>query len=216
MTGLNPFTARKQSPVEPVTPRQYDYLHDLFMQRCDIKGIGPARAQGEFNLWVDTLDKAKASTMIDKMKTDNTRLRELFAPLKSDALQMATVGLVLDDGMYARGETVFKLYHTVHGANVLVAKELVIIEHENGDRDAEFVYRGTAPLVSIAKDGRKLTLEEARQFGHIYGQCCRCLSPLTHEISIALGIGPKCGGHEYGDEFKVLYKAEQARLKQPA
>ncbi len=42
--------------------------------------------------------------------------------------------------------------------------------------------------------GRKMTLEEAEEFGALYGFCCRCGRTLTDENSIEAGIGPVCAG----------------------
>lgn len=39
---------------------------------------------------------------------------------------------------------------------------------------------------------RKLSLEEAQEFGKLYGECIRCGARLTDETSIANGIGPIC------------------------
>lgn len=213
MTGHNPFQRedRPQPPAEVATERQRSYVTDLLMTRAGIKGMDLTDAREATEVFVVALTKTGASAIIDRVKEENHRLRLFFGPLQEDAKRMAVkpaVGNVLEDGMYVRGDgKVFKLYHTVHGANELVAKELVI-EGDTG----EFIYRGKGPLASLLTNSRRLTLEEARAFGAIYGQCCRCLAPLTHEISIALGIGPKCGGHEYGDEFKVLYQAAKASL----
>ena len=59
----------------------------------------------------------------------------------------------------------------------------------------------------------KLTLQEAADFGHIYGSCCICSRELTDELSIALGIGPVCGKREFGGEFTTIMKAKKEELK---
>lgn len=41
---------------------------------------------------------------------------------------------------------------------------------------------------------RKLTLDEAKAYGKVTGQCCVCARKLTNEDSIAAGIGPVCAG----------------------
>lgn len=212
--GRNPFigTATKVAQEQGITDRQVAYLTDLLMAKAEIKGMDLDDAAALTAPFVAGLSKRYASEMIDTAKADNVKLRALFKPLRDDAkLLNATVfDTLLDDGLYVRGDgTVFKLYHTVHGSNQLVAKELIVT-----DGKGHFEYRGKAPLASLERDSRRLTLEEARAFGALYGQCCRCLAPLTHEISIALGIGPVCGGHEYGDEFTPIYKAMELSLKQ--
>ena len=65
-------------------------------------------------------------------------------------------------------------------------------------------------LAKLSADD-KLTLEQAREFGALYGTCCVCGRTLTNELSIHLGIGPKCGDREFGGEFKFLL--ERAKLE---
>lgn len=51
--------------------------------------------------------------------------------------------------------------------------------------------------------------ESSIQMDH-EGKCCACARPLTHPISIALGIGPECGGHYYDPQ---VLKAMKRRTK---
>jgi hypothetical protein len=113
---------------------------------------------------------------------------------------------VLEDGMYRNPKTgtIYKLYHTVHGANVQVAKELIIVS-EGPPAVVRFDYRGRKPLYSLTPEMR-LTMEEAREFGALYGTCCICGRTLTNELSIHLGIGPVCGRREFGGEFEFMVK----------
>lgn len=123
---------------------------------------------------------------------------------------------VLEDGVYrqkASGD-IFKVYHTKNGHQV--AKKLVVHKHAtytNGANDTtvevEFVYVGRKPLHSLASTDR-LSLEEAMEFGKLYGRCIICGRTLTNELSIALGIGPVCGDREFGGQFKFMI--EQAKL----
>lgn len=49
------------------------------------------------------------------------------------------------------------------------------------------------------KEEHRLTLEEAKEFGSLYGVCCRCGRRLTNETSKANGIGPICEGKFEGE-----------------
>ena len=44
----------------------------------------------------------------------------------------------------------------------------------------------------VRASGTRLTLERAKELGHLYGRCIRCGATLTDEGSIAAGIGPVC------------------------
>jgi hypothetical protein len=121
----------------------------------------------------------------------------------------------LEDGMYRRPKDgkIFKVYHTVHGANVQVAKELIIVDNGKTVMDSEgnvtfpyatvrFDYKGRKPLYSLTPEMR-LSMQEAREFGAVYGTCAICGRTLTNELSIHLGIGPVCGRREFGGEFEI-------------
>jgi hypothetical protein len=128
--------------------------------------------------------------------------------------------IVLEDGMYRNPSTgtIYKVYHTVHGNNVQVAKRLVVT---NFDPDPDgtlgpdgnwqhkqtakvkFKYEGRKPLYNLRPTDR-LTMDEARELGALYGTCVICARTLTNELSIHLGIGPVCGRREFGGEFEFM------------
>lgn len=127
----------------------------------------------------------------------------------------------LQDGMY-RGPNpnnhIYKVYHTVHGANQQVTKRLVVTEEiddynirseEANTVTVSFKYEGKAPLAFL-KPSMRLTTAEAMAFGRLYGACCICGKTLTNELSIHLGIGPVCGGREFSGEFQFI--VDQAKL----
>jgi hypothetical protein len=109
------------------------------------------------------------------------------------------------DGMYRNPATgqIFKVYHTVHGANQMVAKELIILPEiewytkivrgKEVTVKAEFEYRGKAGLRGLTGN-MKMTLEEGKQYGAIYGVCVRCGATLTREDSIERAMGLVCSG----------------------
>jgi len=109
------------------------------------------------------------------------------------------------DGMYRNPvtEQIFKVYVTVHGAHQRVAKELVMLPESEwytktvrGKQvtvKAEFVYRGKAGLKGLTAEMR-MSLEEGKKYGAIYGVCIRCAATLTREESIERAMGPVCAG----------------------
>jgi hypothetical protein len=103
------------------------------------------------------------------------------------------------EGIYrhpASGE-ILKVYRTVHGANKLCVKRLILpvtgSVHEAGA--ARFEYLGLA--VNYIEGHVRLSLEEAQEYGRLYGLCVRCGRTLTDEESIARGIGPDCAAKEW-------------------
>jgi hypothetical protein len=130
----------------------------------------------------------------------------------------------LEDGMYKGpkpNEHIYKVYHTVHGANQQVAKRLIVKDlayiadpdnpSANTGVTAQFKYEGKAPL-KFLKPSMRLTIQDAMAFGKLYGTCCVCGRTLTNELSIHLGIGPVCGNREFGGEFQFMLKQAQAEV----
>jgi hypothetical protein len=146
--------------------------------------------------------------------------RQEFAERAIEATGRKSEAPNLEDGMYREPNsgTIYKLYHTVHGANVQVAKELIVVDpgQRASDKSTDWIrkptvrfdYRGRKPLYKLTPEMR-LTIEEAKEFGALYGTCCICGRTLTNELSIALGIGPVCGNREFGGDFEFM--VEDAR-----
>jgi hypothetical protein len=85
-----------------------------------------------------------------------------------------------------RNGSIYKVQKAVHGSGHLYAKSLVV----HGPGSAEFQM---APgMVRKIKLDWRMTVDEARTYGALYGVCVRCGRTLTDETSIAEGIGPIC------------------------
>lgn len=92
------------------------------------------------------------------------------------------------EGMHKFGGVIFKVQKAARCRGRLYAKALV----EDGNGGWTFEYApGAIKNLSAAT---RLTLEEAKRFGMLYGTCCVCGRTLTNEESIAAGIGPICAG----------------------
>lgn len=104
-----------------------------------------------------------------------------------DEAKTRTSGKAAEEGMYKKDGVIYKIQIAVHGSGRPYAKQLV----ETGG-EWEFVKAPGMQFRLTAKD--KMTLEEAKEFGKLYGTCCVCGRTLTKEESIAEGIGPVCSG----------------------
>lgn len=96
---------------------------------------------------------------------------------------------VVEDGYYAdmTGD-IFKVQESQTSGR-LYAKLLVV---EDGSGRWEYTPGALRNL--YAED--RLSEEQAREFGRLYGVCCICGRTLTNEESIAAGIGPICSGKQ--------------------
>lgn len=124
---------------------------------------------------LDTMSRREISEKIDSMLGIVRRLRAAARPV-------APVD-ELESGIYGGNGSIVKVYRGQSGR--MLAKLLVI-----SDGEASFVYQGMA--TRFVKGLHKLSLDEAKSFGAIYGVCCNCGATLTDEGSIAAGIGPVC------------------------
>lgn len=148
--------------------------------------------------WLHTLPKKSGEAMV-KIPGINVSV-----PAKAETKE-------LEDGMYRdSANVIFKVYHTQRGFQV--AKRLCADGNEDGTSTVWFEYEGKRPLARLNASMR-MSYEEMKQFGAVYGSCCVCSKTLTDELSVALGIGPICGNREFGEEFKQTVKLTRAELK---
>lgn len=106
---------------------------------------------------------------------------ELFTDVPAPRHEPAT------EGMYRMDGAIFKVQVAHHGSGKPYAKRLV--------QDGETWSFEYAPgAIRTLHSGHRLTLEQAKEFGALYGTCCVCGRTLTNEASIEAGIGPICAG----------------------
>jgi hypothetical protein len=103
--------------------------------------------------------------------------------LKAQPYKPREAKVELEAGIYLHDGVVCKVQRAVHGSGNMYAKVL-------DTTTAKFEY--ATGLVTKIKAEERMTLEQAKEFGAIYGVCCNCGATLTDERSIEAGIGPIC------------------------
>lgn len=103
------------------------------------------------------------------------------------------------EGMYRTEDgTIFKVQRAVNGSGNLYAKQLVRdvqVGNVFGAVDqGRWKFQYVQGAISKLRLEDKMTLEQAKEFGALYGTCCVCGRTLTDETSISEGIGPICAG----------------------
>ncbi|QGH80051.1 hypothetical protein SEA_NHAGOS_40 [Gordonia phage NHagos] len=126
--------------------------------------------------------KRAASEAIDAAKERGAR--PVWEPLITEAPALSDEELegfwVLTDGR------IVKVQIAVHGSGRPYGK---VLDTETGR------FEHTPGVVREVRAGaQRLTLDRARELGHLYGRCVRCGRTLTDEGSIEAGIGPVCAG----------------------
>lgn len=139
-------------------------LDDKAYDQARVLEIAPSR----------DMDKAQASALIVYLKG---------CPKKGGDAAKAPA----PEGMHKLGDKIYKVQIAVHGSGKPYAKELV----QYGD---SFSFEYAPGAVSKLSEDTKMTLEQAKEFGALYGTCCVCGRTLTQESSIEAGIGPICAG----------------------
>jgi hypothetical protein len=181
------------------------YCGALMLEKAASTGANMEAPTASIYSWLSVRTAGEVSTNITRLKAEGFTGR--------------SVAPDLEDGMYLRTDnTIFKVYVTRAGQKVAkraVVTETGVDEEGNTTYEAEMVYEGKAPLRTLTADMR-MSLEEAQQFGALYSCCCICGADLNDEVSVALGIGPWCGGREFGEPFKVMVKTTRKEIKAKA
>jgi hypothetical protein len=162
------------------TAKQLAFIESLKTQR-DITSVEAHQALDlSRQLWrVGQFDTRAASALIDVLK-------------EAPKSQIPIRDTEPEDGIYldtadVEGSRIYKVYKMVHGSGKQGVKYLTVPE------SGTFDYLGLASR-HLPTTARKMSLEEAKAFGRLYGVCVRCGATLTDEQSIEAGIGPVCAG----------------------
>ncbi len=188
---------------DPSNAEQFVYIGDDVYGLQVIAECYAARYRGNFAYMLDmkgALNRFHSLTAPQAKGVLNCMLAEARrnAP-KTTATPIVggPVKVVLEDGMYKLGETIYKVQHAVHGSGKQYAKALVRGERWAKDGDGKEVcwnFEYAPGAISKLSPADRMTLDEAKAFGALYGTCCVCGRTLTDEVSIAAGIGPVCAG----------------------
>lgn len=155
---------------EKIAPEDWEYEAGLFAVQ---DAENPVSVQETVD--AEIITKRQASQMIDAMKMAPKKPVAPKSPAKSE----------IEAGMYRMGAVIFKVQRAVHGSGKMYAKRLVPV-------GSDWVFEYAPGLVSKLGPEHKMTLEQAKEFGALYGTCCVCGRTLTREESIEAGIGPIC------------------------
>lgn len=169
------------------------------------RGINPTLEAHLRDLWErkmtgpdGTRDEAKYQAFVAKLPTMTHRDGErLAAQLRDLAERPARVrtDVEVTEGMYRTPDgVVFKVQVAHQGSGQLYAKQMVKLEQPRIVRGKEvhygFIY--VAGAIRRMRPEWKMTLDEAAEWGKLYGCCVRCGAILTDDVSIDEGVGPVC------------------------
>lgn len=155
----------------------------------------PKQAAAEIHVEVGTATPAQMGFLRTLTSEQGEEIRTSYTKDEaSDEIQrllanreIRTSGKAAEEGLYRKDGVVYKVQIAIHGSGRPYAKKLV----EVGD-EWSFIKAPGMQFRLTAAD--RMTLDEAKEWGKLYGTCCVCGRTLTDEKSIADGIGPVCGG----------------------
>lgn len=162
---------------------------------------GATEKQREF---IRTLQKERGVDVVDfagsKKSASEEIDRLLGIPRPAPTREKPPNSERLEDGLYRSPVTgsVLKVLHAVHGSGKQYVKifQPPQIDKLNADGTTSpgkpTWIRGTLRVLRNVNPEDRLSLEEAKEYGRLYGQCMVCGRPLTDETSIEKGIGPVC------------------------
>ena len=171
-TGLRVGQRAGRGYVRPTTTKQATFIDTLLQER--IHSL-PYTSGFDVNI-------RHASRIIGHLLACPKKDRP--APAVAVATERLVRSIVdVEAGIYFRDGEVVKVQRAVHGSGNMYAKRL----DKNTGR---FEY--SPGLIRRITPDMKMTLEQAHEYGALYGVCCNCGRTLTDETSIEAGIGPVC------------------------
>ncbi len=207
--------AREAAPDAPRNPNLYasskqeKFIRDLIARR-DLRTLNAewvervrAALSDEAEGKLCQIFRREAGQIIDRMKGLPYAPKEDHAP----ASEVTGSAAIDRDGMYRDPETgaIYKVQWNKASGNgqSLYAKRMVLYTTDGeairefflgGEKieatKASFIYASGA--VRTIKPEWRMSMEEAKQFGALYGTCMRCGKVLTREESIERAMGPVC------------------------
>jgi uncharacterized protein DUF6011 len=97
-----------------------------------------------------------------------------------------------EEGIYRKAGSIYRVVTAHHGSGLRYAQRLTETATIAKNGKPKFKWVMAKGFVFELRSEHLLTLEEAQEFGKLYGTCCICGAILTNPESIERGIGPTC------------------------
>lgn len=181
-------------PAHPATEKQIAFLVKLAGER----GLDIATVVGSDWSMVSKTAASKAIDALLKAPKPTAAPTAPGAPARPARARREPA----EPGMYRTADgTFYKVQIAVHGsgrpyAKVLIVDEPAVLRADGTiERPGECHFEIAYGWVYKLTPADKLTDEQAKAFGALYGTCCSCARTLTDENSIFNGYGEKCAGN---------------------
>lgn len=108
---------------------------------------------------------------------------------EADAAARRPARVEVPEGMHQYGGHIWKVQESPS-----TGRRYAKVLEESFGSERGWVFTYVPGAIRNLSERTLLSLEEAKEFGVLYGTCCVCARTLTNEDSIAAGIGPICAG----------------------
>lgn len=140
------------------------------------------------NVWVEAEQGYLAKTSTGKWAAEHPTCPEATVAAPTDSPSRTAPAAPVTPGMYRKADgTMYRAYPGRESGRVLAKRLVGDLKNGYG-----FEYAGLASRFVTA--GERMTLEEVKEWGAVYGTCCMCAALLTDPDSVKAGIGPVCSG----------------------
>ncbi|QHB37460.1 hypothetical protein SEA_LEOPARD_54 [Mycobacterium phage Leopard] len=138
--------------------------------------------------------------------------------------EQATKNKALIDGYYLRDGVYYRVVHNRSKTKQYAQRMKFLMSLEEAKAKAGQGVKGKvfkweyAPgaIYKLAPNMLVTNTDLTEQFGGLYSACCECGALLNDPLSVALNIGPVCGGRVFGEEWKGMLKEAKGILKAKA
>jgi hypothetical protein len=188
------YGTKRAEPVVLASEKQVAFLTRLAAERET-----PTRSQVLIAKGCqDLLSKKETSVLIDLvLGCPKIQVSDRNAKVQAADAKRRAESVVLEAGIYLLDGAVYKVQQAVHGSGQMYAKVLTTPEYAS----ARFEY--VAGAISKIRPEHKMSLEQAVEFGAVYGVCCRCGRTLTDENSEAVPVSAETVGRPAIDSLST-------------
>jgi uncharacterized protein DUF6011 len=187
-----------------VSEKQFNWIKDMLLKK-ELPDYVERSCQWQR---LPSISRAEASQWIDQLKPLPWNKKNIGS--RQQGVDPPSIE-ALPRGRYAiendKGELCF--YNVWRGDR---RPDYVKVYLQHGPDDSEVPFIAAMSIChKIVKAGPMVC---AQRYGKEIGSCYRCGLRLTNRLSRELGIGPVCGGRDFGDQFKVIKEEATTRLRE--
>lgn len=184
--GGNTMGYGTAKPLNEASEKQLAFIRSMYITTDEAFGEGMSEI---FEAEVTKgIDKKRASKIIEKLMPRFNEAKKILAEKRMAERKAESNTTPAQDGYYVRGES----FVCVKWNRAKTGQYATVWNGSEWEYDG----RESRAIVGEVKANKlvRMTPEDAKRFGDLYGVCFKCSRTLTDPESIAQGYGPVCAG----------------------